>query len=92
LWKWKQIKIVDENSNSRWGISIGNHINIQNNVNSFDMVNDPLLLHEYGHTFDSQIFGLSYLFAIGIPSASGAEWTERRADNHWINYLKRIKK
>ena len=29
-------------------------------------------MHEYGHTFDSQIFGLSYLFAVGIPSLKSA--------------------
>lgn len=29
-------------------------------------------MHEYGHTFDSQIFGLSYLFGVGLPSAISA--------------------
>jgi RHS repeat-associated protein len=65
------------NSNSRSGVSIGNHINIQNTVNSFDIKNDPLLMHEYGHTFDSQIFGLSYLFVIGIPSLVSAATYEQ---------------
>ena len=27
-------------------------------------------------------FGLSYLFAVGIPSITGAEWTETSA-NRW---------
>ncbi len=44
-------------------------------------------MHEYGHTFDSQIFGWSYLLAIGIPSITGAEWTERRADRHAERYF-----
>jgi hypothetical protein len=46
-------------------------------------------MHEYGHTFDSQLFGLSYLFAIGIPSASGARWTEIRANKHASEYFKK---
>jgi hypothetical protein len=29
-------------------------------------------MHEYGHTIDSRAFGLSYLFAIGIPSIISA--------------------
>ncbi len=55
-------------------------------------------MHEYGHTFDSQIFGLSYLFAIGLPSITSAMgsgdhrkyWTERRANRHAANYFKRF--
>lgn len=31
-----------------------------------------MFMHEYGHTFDSRLFGLSYLFAIGIPSIFSA--------------------
>lgn len=41
-----------------------------------------LYWHEYGHTFQSERFGLSYLFAVGIPSAKGSEWTETSA-NRW---------
>ena len=33
---------------------------------------NPLYMHEYGHTIDSRILGLSYLFAIGIPSLNSA--------------------
>jgi hypothetical protein len=29
-------------------------------------------MHEYGHTIDSRKFGLSYLFAVGIPSIFSA--------------------
>jgi hypothetical protein len=46
-------------------------------------------MHEYGHTFDSRLFGLSYLFAIGIPSASGAKWTEIRANRRAKSYFKK---
>ena len=92
---------VNPNSSTIWGVSLGNHINIHRTDNEFDIFNDPLLMHEYGHTFDSQIFGLSYLLAVGIPSASGADWTEYRANRHaeryfrkrydvdWANYLTR---
>jgi len=78
---------VRPGASSRWGVSIGNHINIQRTDNSFDIMNDPLLMHEYGHTFDSQMFGLTYLLSIGIPSASGAEWTEHRANRHAARYF-----
>ena len=46
-------------------------------------------MHEYGHISDSRIFGLGYLFGIGIPSAAGAEWTERRANRHAARYFER---
>jgi hypothetical protein len=60
-------------------------------------------MHEYGHTIDSRAFGLSYLFAIGIPSvisAGGSEynstagmythdyyWTETRANRRAAKYF-----
>ena len=66
-----------EDRDSRWGISIGNHINISlwdEIVGTFQgrVLSDPLLMHEYGHTFDSQIFGLGYLFGVGVPSLLSA--------------------
>jgi hypothetical protein len=36
------------------------------------VLGDAFWMHEYGHTFDSQLYGLSYLFAIGIPSLRSA--------------------
>ena len=36
-----------------------------------------LFWREYGHTFDSQNFGLYYLFGVGIPSILTA-----KSDNH----------
>ena len=38
---------------------------------------DGLFWHEYGHTFQSERFGLSYLFGVGIPSILTA-----KSDNH----------
>ncbi|MEO1626786.1 MAG: RHS repeat-associated core domain-containing protein, partial [Bacteroidota bacterium] len=60
------------NTENRWGVSIGNHINISLRDNIVDFTGDPLLMHEYGHTFDSQIFGIGYLFIVGIPSLISA--------------------
>src|SRR5690606_24824652 len=74
------------------GVSMGNYVNvsikdgIQGDFKN-RVINDPLFMHEYGHTFDSQIYGLSYLFAIGIPSSEGAKWTEVRANRHAARYF-----
>ena len=64
-----------ENQAREYGVTLGNYINISLRPEStirgsFDdrMIDDPLFMHEYGHTFDSQKFGMSYLFAIGLPS------------------------
>ena len=91
-----------ENSESRFGVSIGNYINV--NIDDkikgkFDdrVISDPLFMHEYGHTLDSRLFGISYLFAIGIPSLISAAgdgnhsifWAERRANRHAKRYFKR---
>ncbi|MFQ3576990.1 MAG: RHS repeat-associated core domain-containing protein [Cytophagales bacterium] len=77
--------VTNENSASRSGVSIGNYIN----MNIWDEVgdnfeervtSDPLYMHEYGHTFDSQIFGPTYLYVIGIPSLTSAA-TSRPMNN-----------
>lgn len=91
-----------ENSESRFGVSIGNYINvnIKDKIKGkFDdrVISDPLFMHEYGHTLDSRLFGISYLFAIGIPSLISAAgdgnhsifWAERRANRHAKRYFKR---
>ena len=64
-----------ENQEDAFGVTLGNYINISLRKRdvirgSFDkrVVRDPLFMHEYGHTFDSQRFGISYLFAVGLPS------------------------
>jgi hypothetical protein len=57
-------------------------------------------MHEYGHTIDSRAFGLSYLFAIGIPSGISSlkdkinktqnhhsYWTETRANRRAAKYF-----
>ncbi|STZ69439.1 RHS repeat-associated core domain-containing protein [Myroides odoratus] len=85
---------MKENSRDQWGISLGNFIyasmydEVKGDFKDYILTN-PLLLHEYGHTFDSSKHGLSYLVSIGISSAQGAEWTERRANNFAAKYLKK---
>jgi RHS repeat-associated protein len=73
------------------GVSLGNYINAKiDGIFDEDVeggwINgaEGLYWHEYGHTFDSKLYGLSYLLTIGISSAANAEWTEIRA-NRWAN-------
>ena len=67
------------------GVSIGNNIGIwePRGFSGGDFRNHvlthQLYMHEYGHSFDSQLYGVSYLFAVGIPSAGSASrsrWIE----------------
>ncbi len=90
--------LINENTGKRNGVSIGNFINInlkgnlneENHPNGWMFSENGLFWHEYGHTFQSQRLGLSYLFAIGIPSAFSAagsgnhseRWYEMQA-NRW---------
>jgi hypothetical protein len=65
------------NQDSIYGITIGNYINITISDKiegdfTERVITDPLFMHEYGHTFESQIFGPGYLFAIGLPSLISA--------------------
>lgn len=74
------------------GISLSNYLNvwIKDEIDEpfrNKVIGDPLFMHEYGHTFDSRIFGPLYLFGVGLPSAAGAEWTELRANSHAGRYF-----
>lgn len=101
---------TNENTERQNGVSLGNFININlrneiNNNISFEdfVIQTDLYRHEYGHTFDSQIFGLSYLLAVGIPSAISTlldRWdlfnhehddlyAERWADRHAERYFRK---
>jgi len=78
------------------GVSLSNYINVkiagvldENYPGGWIYSENGLFFHEYGHTLQSKIFGLSYLFAVGIPSASGAEWTEIRANKRVWKYLQK---
>jgi RHS repeat-associated protein len=67
------------------GISIGNYINISigdeiaGDCESY-VISNPLYMHEYGHTFDSRSFGMSYLFFVGLPSLISAGSAEQVTD------------
>ncbi|MBR3936989.1 MAG: VCBS repeat-containing protein [Bacteroidaceae bacterium] len=55
-------------------VSLGNYINADIRGSYLGSITKhPVLMHEYGHTFDSRKYGPSYLFAIGIPSAKSAD-------------------
>jgi hypothetical protein len=102
--------VTNENAGKRNGVSLGNYINININdeiTGDFEqkVLSDLLFMHEYGHTFDSRIYGLTYLLSIGIPSLNsaskneaitappfdthGSYWTERRANRHTKKYFEK---
>ncbi len=95
--------VTNENADKQNGVSIGNYINInfRGEVDEgFDkfVLKTRLYQHEYGHYVQSQIFGLSYLFAVGIPSLHSAatsteeehhnRWYEKQANKYAANYLR----
>lgn len=59
------------------------------------VLGNPLCMHEFGHTTDSQYFGPLYLLIIGLPSLISALgegdhsvfWTEIRANRHAKRYF-----
>ena len=69
--------VTNENSENRGGMSPGSFINmsIRGEIGpEFQerVLNDPLFMHEFGHSFDSQTFGALYLPIIGLPSLFSA--------------------
>ena len=98
---------TNEYSKNNNGITFGNYINmnirgeIDTDFDTYATTIDPMYMHEYGHTIDSRAFGLSYLFAIGIPSGISAWkdkinktdkhhdfWTEKRANRRAEKYFR----
>lgn len=76
--------VVNENSNSHKGVTIGNFININDRGSlpvdehgKFAPQNDPLYMHEYGHYLQSQKYGWEYLISVGIPSLFSASTADR---------------
>ena len=68
---------VNLNADEQDGVSLGNFVNINLRGNNIDILNDPLFMHEYGHTFQSQIWGPLYLPVIGLSSAISASNNKR---------------
>ena len=97
---------INANASEQTGNAWGSFINIndpyynrtkgymRDEKGRFTPTYDPFYMHEYGHTFDSRLFGISYLLAIGIPSAIAHSndnkygWTEIRANRHAKRYFK----
>ena len=91
------------NVDGTWGsVSLGNYINADISGSYSGQITDyPVLMHEYGHTFDSREAGPAYLFTIGIPSLRSAlnsekvnerrthswNWTELRANEAAKKYF-----
>ena len=69
---------TNEESKYYRGITLGNCINMSINekiviekdetFKDWCLYKDQMYLHEYGHTIQSQMFGLSFLAKIGLPS------------------------
>ena len=79
--------VTNEYAADGHGVSLGNFINVNHTGaiegNFADYVkSDPLYMHEYGHTFDSQAWGPLYLAKVGIFSAHSAETSERIINQH----------
>ena len=94
--------VINEHQQYQEGVSLGNYINVniwETIYQNFDdhIKDNPLLLHEYGHTFDSNLFGWFYLPIIGLPSIHSAMckgdhqqyWTEKRANRKVKQYAKK---
>ena len=69
--------LILENQKTRKGISIGSFINvyIKDEIKGdFEtaITKGMLFMHEYGHTFDSRIYGIFFLPLIGLPSLISA--------------------
>lgn len=63
---------IKENGSSG-SVSLGNYINADLSGNyEGSITKHAVLMHEYGHTFDSREMGPMYLFTIGIPSIISA--------------------
>ncbi|MBR5706917.1 MAG: VCBS repeat-containing protein [Bacteroidaceae bacterium] len=77
--------IKEYSSNTRNG-SLGNFIsiNIPKEIDSrFDdwVLSNPFCMHEFGHSFDSRLFGPGYLFVIGVPSLISTYFSKERKND-----------
>ena len=71
--------VTNEYAGNGPGVSLGNYSNIDiiDSIGSTDFedfaTHHGIYMHEYGHIIDSKHYGLSYLFAVGIPSVISAK-------------------
>ncbi len=80
--------VTSENSDKENGVSLGSFVNINLSDEIDDdftdyVISHPIYMHEYGHYIDSQSWGLSYIFAIGIPSILSAEYSDGTPISKW---------
>ena len=74
------------------GVSLGKYILLSDNNNSITTIK-----HEYGHSLQSEMLGILYLFIIGIPSSLGnlyaryknksSEWYYKQPWEKWADEL-----
>lgn len=76
--------VINDNSHSHKGVTLGNYININDKGSmpldgndKFAPQNNPLYMHEYGHYLQSQEYGLGYLVSVGLPSVFSALTADR---------------
>jgi len=78
------------------GFTLGSYINIGTSHSIEGDLRDnlekyPTLMHEYGHSIDSQRKGLAYLLVIALPSFISAWWDEKSSEhNHKSFYTETI--
>jgi hypothetical protein len=74
------------NRRKRSGMSLGSfiYITIDDTIKSDFrecLLADPLFMHEYGHSFDSRLYGIFYLPFIGLPSLISAARSKQMIGN-----------
>ena len=72
--------IFSTTRNRHIAVSIGSYINVRTDpYDNFDkyILQNSTVMHEYGHTFDSRLFGLLYLPVIGSQSLLSASKHEK---------------
>jgi len=74
------------NRRKRSGLSLGSFIYIAlDDATKGDfresLLADPLFMHEYGHSFDSRLYGIFYLPFIGLPSLISAARSKQLIGN-----------
>ncbi len=94
---------TDEYSSDYQGFTLGPYINMYINgkistdksFRDWVITSDQMYLHEYGHTLQSQMLGMSYLLVIGLPSLiscanietlSGYEYVRFSHDRFYTEY------
>ena len=97
--------LIDKTHKKNNGVTIGPYINInstdeipRDEYGNFAPYKNDLYMHEYGHYLQSQVYGFSYIYIVGIPSlyytaekptAVKTMWFERYANKMASKYFKK---